>query len=267
MIKTPPISSMSGAFDVKGKNVVVTGGNRGIGLGIVKAFAQSGANIAILCRNEESGLKVAKSLAEYGGKYTCIGVDISDYNSVSDASQGIYKFFEHVDVLVNNAGIGSTVDFFDPNGVDEWHRVIDTNLHGVANIVHTVVPKMKESGRGGTIINISSVGGQRVSNSRKFPHPPYNVSKAGVDIFTKYLAIALGDYGIRVNAISPAMTHSNLGKDLPASVVEMIDTTMPAHRLGDPLEIGSLCVFLASPSGVHITGTILVHDGGLMTVS
>jgi len=258
---------MSSAFDVKGKNVVVTGGNRGIGLGITKAFAQSGANVAILCRNEESGREAVESLSEYGGKYKCIGVDISDYEAVVNASKSVYEFFESVDVLVNNAGIGSTVNFFDPNGLEEWHRVIDTNLHGVANIIHAIVPGMKDAGRGGTVINISSVGGQRVSNSRKLPHPPYNVSKAGVDIFTKYLAIALGDYGIRVNAIAPAMTHSDLGKDLPPAMKEMIDTAMPAHRLGDPLEIGALCVFLASPAGVHITGTILAHDGGLMTIT
>ena len=267
MIKTPPIESMQGAYEVKGKNVVVTGGNRGIGLGISTAFAQSGANVAVLCRNEESGKQVVESFAGYGGRYTCIQVDISDYESAVNAGKLVYEFFDHVDVLVNNAGIATTTGFFAEKGLEEWHRIINTNLHGVAHMVHEIVPGMKEAGRGGTIINISSVGGQRVSNSRDHDNSPYNVSKAGVDIFTRYLALTLGDYGIRVNAIAPGMTHSDLDKDLPPSAVEMATAAVPAHRFGEPIEIGALCVFLASPAGVQITGTVIAHDGGLLTVT
>ena len=267
MIKTPPIESMSGAFDVKGKNVVVTGGNRGIGLGISTAFAQCGANVAILCRNEESGKKAAAGFAEYKGRYTCIPVDISDNASVTAAAKKVFEFYDHVDVLVNNAGVATTTNFFAKNGLDEWHRVINTNLHGVANVVHAIVPSMRDSGRGGTVINITSVGGQRVSNSRTHDNSPYNASKAAVDIFTRYLAITLGDYGIRCNAIAPGPTHSDLDKDLPPDVLKMFDEDLPAHRFGEPIEIGALCVFLSSPAGVQITGTVMAHDGGLMTIA
>jgi len=257
---------MTGAFDIKGKNVVVTGGNRGIGLGISTAFAQCGANVAILCRNEESGKSVAESFSKYGGRHTCIQVDIANQSSAAVAAKHVYEFFDRVDVLVNNAGIGSTTNFFAPNGLQEWHKIINTNLHGVANMVYSIVPGMKESGHGGTIINISSVGGQRVSNSREHDNSPYNASKAGLDIFTKYLALTLGDYGIRCNAIAPGMTHSDLDKDLPPAAFEMAEKTLPTHRFGEPIEIGALCVFLASPAGSQITGTIMVHDGGLMTM-
>jgi len=266
MIKTPPIETMAGAFDVAGKNVVVTGGNRGIGLGISTAFAQSGANVAVLCRNEESGKEVVESLSKYGGRHTCISADVADNASVTAAAKRVYEFFDHVDVLVNNAGIGSTTNFFAPDGLKEWHRVIDTNLHGVANMVYAIVPGMKDSGRGGTIINISSIGGQRVSNSRDHHNSPYNASKAGLDIFSKYLALTLGDYGIRCNSIAPGMTHSDLDKDLPPSAIKMVEKMLPTHRFGEPIEIGALCIFLASQAGVHITGTVIVHDGGLMTM-
>jgi len=267
MYTTPPIPSMSGAFDVKGKNVVVTGGNRGIGFGIATAFAQSGANVAILCRNEKSGLESAESLKQYGGKYTAFQCDISDRDSVTAAAEKVFAFFDHVDVLVNNAGVATTTPFFDEKGLDEWHRVIDTNLHGVANVVYTIGPKMRDAGLGGAIINITSVGGQRVSNTREHHNSPYNTSKAGIDIFTKYLAIVLGDYGIRVNAIAPGPTHSDLDKDLPPSMFETVTKTLPAHRFGEPIEIGALCVFLASPAGVQITGTVMAHDGGLLCIT
>jgi len=267
MIKTPPIESMTGAYDVKGKNVVVTGGNRGIGLGISTAFAQSGANVAVLCRNAESGTKAIKEFAEYGGRYTCIPVDISDNASVTVAAKKVYEFFDYVDVLVNNAGVATTTNFFAPNGLDEWNRVINTNLHGVANMAYSIVPAMRDSGRGGAVINITSVGGQRVSNSRDHHNSPYNASKAAIDIFTKYLAITLGDYSIRCNAIAPGPTHSDLDRDLPPSAFEMVESALPTHRFGEPIEIGALCVFLASPAGAQITGTVIVHDGGLMTIT
>jgi NAD(P)-dependent dehydrogenase (short-subunit alcohol dehydrogenase family) len=267
MIKTPSIESMKDAFSVKGKNVVVTGGNRGIGLGISQAFAQSGANVVILCRNAASGQAVADSLGKYGGRYACFGCDISEHAAVVAAAKRVYEFYDHIDVLVNNAGVATTTPFLSENGLDEWHRVINTNLHGVANVVHELVPGMRDGGRGGSIINISSVGGQRVSNSKDHENSPYNVSKAGIDIFTRYLAVVLGDYGIRVNCIAPGPTHSDLDADLPPSAIEMVERGMPAHRFGEPIEIGAMCVFLASPAGVQITGLVAQHDGGLMCIS
>ncbi|MDR2133167.1 MAG: SDR family oxidoreductase [Clostridiales Family XIII bacterium] len=266
MYKSTPIKDMSKAFDVSGKNVAVTGGNRGIGLGIATAFAQSGANVAILCRDEASGKAAADGFAALGGKYACFQCDISDVASVKSAAEKVFGFFDNVDVLVNNAGVATTTNFLDPNGLAEWHRVIDTNLHGVANVIFHIAPKMRDAGRGGSIINISSVGGQRVSGSKEHHNSPYNASKAGIDIFSKYLAVTLGDYGIRVNSVAPGPTHSDLDKDLPPSFIETIERNLPAHRFGEPIEIGALCVFLASPAGAQITGAVLPHDGGLLTV-
>ena len=95
---------------------------------------------------------------------------------------------------------------------------------------------------------------------------PYNCSKAALNQLTKYLAIELGDYGIRVNAIAPGPTHSDLDKDLPPSALAAIENNMPMHRFGEPIEIGAYCVFLASPAGSQITGTVCVHDGGMLLV-
>jgi NAD(P)-dependent dehydrogenase (short-subunit alcohol dehydrogenase family) len=266
MFKSKPITSMTNAFDVSGKNVVVTGGNRGIGKGISIAFAQSGANVAILCRNYNSGLEVVDEIKQYGGRHTCVECDVSNIEKVKTATQKLFAFFDHVDVLVNNAGVATTTPFLSKDGLSEWHRVINTNLHGVANVVHEIAPAMREKGLGGSIINISSVGGQRVSASKEHDNAPYNTAKAGLDIFTKYLAVVLGDYGIRVNCIAPGPTHSDLDKDLPPSAFEMVEKTLPSHRFGEPIEIGALCVFLTSPAGCQITGCVYAHDGGLLCV-
>ena len=266
MLKTAPITTMANAFDVSGKNVVITGGNRGIGRGITEAFAQVGANIVILCRNQESGLRVVEELKQYDGKHACFKCDISDISSVRAAVKEVFGFFDHVDVLINNAGVATTLPFLSEEGLSEWHRVINTDLHGVANVIHEIAPSMRDQGLGGSIINISSVGAQRVSGSRHHHNAPYHAAKAGVDIFTKYLAIVLGDYGIRVNVIAPGPTHSDLDKDLPPSAIETIEKDLPAHRFGEPIEIGAYCVFLASKAGNQITGTVMPHDGGLLCV-
>ena len=259
----PPIENMNGVFDVRGKNVVVTGGNRGIGLGISRAFAQSGCNVAILCRNEASGAAAAEELGEYGTEVFAVKCDTASLDSVKAAAAKVFERFDTLDVLVNNAGVSTVVHFLDDRDLGEWNRVLNTNLHGPANCVYCFAPRMRDGGRGGSIINISSIGGQCVGNTRDQPMAPYNASKAALNHLTRFLAIDLGDYGIRVNAIAPGPTHSDLDKDLPPSALAAIENGMPMHRFGMPLEIGALCVFLASPAAVQITGTVIEHDGGM----
>ena len=264
MAKLSPISNMTDAFSVKGFNVIVTGGNRGIGLGISTAFAQSGANVAILCRNKESGDQVAESFKQYGGTYFCVQCDTASLHSVKKAVKEVYKCFNEVNVLVNNAGVSTVTKFIDDKELSEWHRVVDTNLHGPANTIYEVVPHMIEAGKGGSIINISSIGGQSVGGTRHHPKASYHASKAGLEMLTKALAVELGDDGIRVNVIEPGPTHSDLDKDLPPEAFVQIEGQMPMHRFAEPIEIGAYCVFLSTSAANQITGTIQVHDGGLV---
>ncbi len=267
MIITPPITSMKNAFSVAGKNVVVTGGNRGIGLGISRAFAECGANVAILCRNEQSGAEAARQLTEqFGGQHAFFKCDTSQRDSVRQAVEQVYKAYGHVDVLVNNAGIAGHISFMADTDMAVWNSILQTNLNGPANMIHAVGMRMKEAGRGGCIINISSIAGQSVAESREHPDPGYNASKAALDHFTRYLAVELGDWGIRVNVIAPGPTHSDLDVNLPKETIEKIENSMPMHRFGEPLEVGALCVFLASPAGCQITGVVIAHDGGMVLV-
>jgi NAD(P)-dependent dehydrogenase (short-subunit alcohol dehydrogenase family) len=267
IIKSTPMPDMKKAYDVSGKNVVVTGGNRGIGRGITQAFAESGANVAILCRNLESGKKAVSEIQKLGGRYAAFACDVADIGSVKAAVAEVFKFFTNVDVLVNNAGVATTKPFLSEEGLDEWHRVINTDLHGPANVIHEIAPKMVDAGKGGAIINITSVGGQRVSGSKDHHNAPYNASKAGLDIFSRYLAVVLGDHGIRVNSIAPGPIHSDLDKDLPDSVKAMFERDLPVHRFGEPIEIGGLCVYMASPAGAMVTGVNWAMDGGLLCIN
>jgi len=258
---------MHDAFSVRGKNVIVTGGNRGIGFGVSTAYAQSGANVAILCRNKESGARAVEQLKQYGTTCFCVACDVSKMQSVKEAVGKVCDRFSTIDVLVNNAGTSTVTLFLNDEGLKEWHRVIETNLHGPAYMIYEVVPHMIKAGRGGSVINISSIGGQQLGGARTHPMASYHVSKAALDMFTRNMALEFGDYGIRVNAIAPGPTHSDLDKDLPPDALEKFDKLMPMHRFAEPIENGALCVFLSSPAGNHITGTVIVHDGGLLLVA
>ena len=266
-IETTPIQNMSNAFSVKGMSVIVTGGNRGIGYGISAAYAQSGAKVAILCRNKESGDKAAEEIRQYGTACISVRCDVADVADVKTAVAEVLKTFPHIDVLVNNAGTSTVCEFLKDKDLSEWHRVINTNLHGPAHTIHEVVPHMIKAGKGGSVINISSIGGQQLGGAKTHPMPSYHVSKAALDMFTRNMALEFGDHGIRVNAIAPGPTHSDLDKDLPPDAFEKFANLMPMHRFAEPIEIGALCVFLSSPAGNHITGTVVVHDGGLLLIA
>lgn len=265
-VKVDPISSMKNAFSVEGYNVVITGGNRGLGRGIAQAFAECGANVAILCRNEESGKRAAAELSELGVKAFAVKCDVGCFDDILAAKEAVAQQFDHVDVLINNAGIDGKKTVFNDERMEEFKRVMNVNLDGVAAMIQVFGQWMMDERRGGSIINISSIGGQAIGDPRAHPMPSYNASKAALDHLTRHLCIVMGDYGIRVNVIAPGPTHSDLDAGLPPSITQFIDETMPMHRFGEPIEIGALAVFLSSPAASQITGVVANHDGGTMVV-
>ena len=266
MATTTPISSMRDAFSVAGSCVLVSGGSRGIGLGIAEAFAQCGANVAILCRNEETGRAALEHLRQWGTNCLCVACDVADLASVRAAVAQVTEAFGRIDVLVNNAGTALIGSFLGDQDLANWHAVLGVNLDGPANLCHEVAPGMVERGSG-CIINISSTGAQSVDNTRTHPKISYHVSKAGLDHFTRYLASELGGTGVRVNCIEPGITHTDLDQFLPPEVFQMVEDRLPMGRFAQPLELGALCVYMASPAGCHMTGSVVVHDGGLLCMS
>ena len=262
-----PVTDLKKVMDVSGLNVIVTGGSGGIGGGIAEAFAQRGANVAILDLDAEGAQAEAEKLGQFGGSHISVQCDVADRVSVRKAVDAVFAAFGSVDVLVNNAGISLVKAFLDmDDDLPEWHRVIDVDLHGPAYMTHAVANRMRAAKRGGLVINISSTGGATCSGAKAMPLPGYTAAKAALNHLSRAWAVEFAEHGIRVNCIMPGPTHSRLDAQLTPGMKHMIEGSMLTGRFGEPLEIGALCVFMASAEGAHLNGVVMPHDGGFLCV-
>jgi len=256
-----PITNMKNAFDLTGKNVVVTGGNRGLGFGIASAMAQCGANIAILCRDSKKAAEALEELKQYGGKYMSFDCDITNMKNVLAVADEVTEKFGDIDVLVNNAGVSCVSELLDMDEeLTDWYNVVNTDLNGTVHMTYAFGKKMRDAGKGGSIINVTSNAAFIVNKTQAMS--PYSSAKAAANHFTHCMAVELGKYDIRVNAIAPGFTNSELSKFIPKDMFTYINNQMPLGRFGEPIEVGALAVFLASPAAAQITGTVQVIDGG-----
>ncbi|BDG60160.1 SDR family oxidoreductase [Caldinitratiruptor microaerophilus] len=233
-----------------GKVAVVTGAAQGIGRSIAQAFAGAGARVVVADVQEEKGRAVA---GEVGGLF--VRTDVSDARSVENLFADVHRTCGRVDVLVNNAGIAGFGSMFAEDAEERWHRVLGVNLTGAFLCARQAASLMKATG-GGAIINISS--------TRAFQSEPdseaYGASKAGLLGLNHALAVSLGRYGIRVNAICPGWIETEDYDQLrPEDHAQH-----PAGRVGRPEDIARAALFLADPdqSG-FLTGQHIVIDGGM----
>jgi gluconate 5-dehydrogenase len=257
MIKS--IKTIQGAFALTGKTALITGGGRGLGAAIAAAMAESGANIAIADLNEAN--ETVEALAAYGGRHKYYTGDISSLADAERMAEEAYGDFGQIDILVNNAGTSSVNDFLDDDkDLSNWYRVLGVNLNGTVHMSYCVGNRMREAGAGGTIINISSISSEFVVRTQNMP--AYCVSKAGINSLTRCMAYELGQYDIRVNAIAPAFTNTDLSKMIPPEQVAYIEETFALGRFNEPIEIGALAVYLASPAAAQITGAVIPVNGG-----
>lgn len=242
---------------LEGKVAVVTGGTRGIGLAIVKAFLEEGASVALFGSRQET---VDKALAELEGK-PVIGLspDLSDYAAVEKAMQTVKEKFGRIDILANNAGVSAREPIYnyDPSAFD---KVINLNVNSVFYCTKAVAPIMKEQG-GGSIVNTSSM----VSLYGQPAGCSYPASKYAVNGLTKSLARELGKDNIRVNAVLPGVTRTDMVAALPPEMVARVSATIPLGRVGEPEEVANAFVFLASDKASYITGALLSVDGANQT--
>ena len=256
-----PITSMKNAFRLDGKNAVITGGNRGLGLGIGLAMAECGANIAILCRDRKKAEEALEQLKPYGGHYAAFDCDVCNLDSVRAAAAKVEEEFGNVDILVNNAGVTCVSELLDMDEkLTDWYNVLNTDLNGTVHMTYVFGKLMRDAGKGGAIINIASNAAFIVNKTQAMS--PYSSAKAAVCHFTHCMAVELGKYNIRVNAIAPGFTNSELSQYIPKDMFDYINNQMPLGRFGEPIEIGALAVFFASPAAAQITGTVQVIDGG-----
>jgi 3-oxoacyl-[acyl-carrier protein] reductase len=242
------------------KNVIITGGSRGIGKGIAEIFAQQGANVAFTYNSSSSSAKELEvHLKTFGVKAKAYQSDASDFEQAQKLADEVIKDFGGIDVLINNAGITKD-NLLMRMSEDDFDKVIKVNLNSVFNLTKAVLrPMLKQ--RHGSIINISSVVGIKGNPGQA----NYSASKAGIIGFSKSVALELGSRNIRSNVVAPGFIETEMTEKLDEKTVESWRQAIPLKRGGKPEDIANACVFLASDMSTYITGQTLSVDGGMYT--
>lgn len=242
---------------LEGKIAVVTGGTRGIGYAIAKKFLENGAKVILFGSKEESVNKAIEELKKENSSYIVDGAwpKLESLESVQNIFDDIVSKYGKIDILVNNAGISAMDKIYDYKE-EEFDKIMDLNVKSVFNCSRAVVSYMKENG-GGVILNTSSM----VSIYGQPSGCGYPASKFAVNGLTKSLARELGKDNIRVNAVAPGVTLTDMMKNVPESVIEPIIKGIPLGRIGTPEDIANAFLFLASDMASYITGVVLSVDG------
>lgn len=246
---------------LKNKVAVITGGTRGIGFAVAQAFLKNGAKVAVLGSRKETVDKALAKLSAENSAWEIMGLypDLTDYAAVEAAFAEVKSRFGGIDILVNNAGVSARepIEAYKP---EDFKSIMDLNVTAVFNGCKAAVPYMKEVG-GGSIINTSSM-------VAKFGQPSgvgYPSSKFAVNGMTVSLARELGKYNIRVNAVAPGVTRTDMVAALPEEMVARVSAGIPMGRVGEPEEVANAFVFLASDMASYVSGAVLAVDGASMS--
>lgn len=244
---------------LKGKVAVITGGTRGIGYATVKKFLENGAKVVLFGSRSETVEKALSSLKaenpdwEVSGDYP----NLSDLASVKAAMQNIKDQYGKIDILVNNAGVSDSTKIED-YAEGQFDKIMSLNINGMFNAIQSVVGIMRENG-GGCILNTSSM----VSISGQPSGVAYPTSKFAVNGLTLSLARELGPSKIRVNAVAPGITNTDMVAALPEQMIQPMINAIPLRRIGEPEDIANAFLFLASDLASYVTGEILSVDGAM----
>jgi 3-oxoacyl-[acyl-carrier protein] reductase len=243
---------------LKDQVALVTGGSRGIGRGIVKAFAAEGARVAFVYRgNQTAADSLVQEIVQAGGTALALQADVTDTDAAEQCVKRVEKEWGRFDILVNNAGIIRD-DLFVRMEPAAWQSVLQTNLGGTYNFCRAVAYMLMRQRRG-RIINISSVAAEHVNQGQA----NYAASKGAINAFTRALAVELASRGVTVNAIAPGFIETDMSEAVRNKAGDMIKKIIPMRRLGQPEDIARVAVFLASADAGYITGQVLTVDGGL----
>ena len=246
---------------LQGKKAIVTGGTRGIGFAVVQTFLRNGASVALFGSRQETVDKALAALKAENPDWQVIGMapDLTDYAAVDAAFAEVEKAFGRIDILVNNAGISAREPLYDYTP-EAFEKMMRLNVSAVFNGCRAVAPRMKAQG-GGSIINTSSM----VSLYGQPSGVGYPTSKFAVNGMTRSLARELGRDNIRVNAVAPGVTRTDMVAKLPQEIVQRVCAPIPLGRMGEPEEVANAFLFLASDLASYITGEILQVDGAAQT--
>jgi len=249
---------------LSGKTALVTGTARGIGRSIAETLAREGARVVACDIVDGGAAAVAAGIRQEGGEAIGVVADVTSMDAVERMVAQTVEAFGSLDVIVNNAAIASRKMILDVP-LEEWDRVLRTNLYGYFHVARVGAKQMIDQGRGGRIINISSLHGHVAKASMG----SYCVAKAGVDMLTKQLAVELAPHNVTVNAVAPGTISTDVNiplyKGTAPHEVRQRDALlkrMPAARIGEPSDIASMVTFLASSATSYVTGAVVYVDGG-----
>ena len=252
-------------FRLDGKVALVTGGSRGLGLQIAEALGEAGATVAITARREAGLQQAVQYLGERGITAMSAVCDISRNDQVESAVDQVLRNFEHIDVLVNNAG-ATWGARFEELPFEAWDKVVRTNVDGTYFVSRAVGLHMISRGQGGRIINIASVAGLRGTDPRVMPTLPYHTSKGAVVNFTRALAATLAEHNITVNCICPGFFPTKMTAGILEHVSDRVIDATPLRRFGNDQDLKGIAVLFASPASAYITGQVIAVDGGFTAI-
>ena len=242
---------------LKDKVAIITGGSRGIGYATAEAFLREGAAVIITASSQENADKAAAKLRESypAAKVEGISPELKNLASVEQVFAQVAAEYGSIDILVNNAGVSESTPFMNYTQ-ETFDKVMDINVRGVFNAARAAAEQMEKQGRG-VILNTSSM----VSIHGQPSGMAYPASKFAVNGMTLSLARELGPKGIRVNAVAPGITETDMMKAVPREIIDPMIAQIPLRRLGQPEDIANAFVFLASDEASYITGVVLQVDG------
>ena len=245
-------------FSLEGKVALVTGASSGFGSHFAPVLAQAGARVVLAARRTDLIQEEADKIIANGGEALAVTMDVTDSGSVTAALDEIEKVFGVATVIVNNAGITIPKLLLDLTDED-WNRVVDTNLTGVAYVTRESARRMIAAGVGGSVVNIASITAERVQKALT----NYSASKAGVVQFTKAAALELAQHNIRVNAMCPGYFQTPLNREwFKTDDGQALIKRIPQRRTGNLEELNGPLLLLASDAGSLMTGSAITVDGG-----
>ena len=246
--------------NLENKTAIITGGSKGIGKGIVEKFASEGCDIAFTYLSSESSAnEVEKKAIKSGVKVKKYKSDASSFEESNQLIEDVINDFGSYDILINNAGI-TRDNLLLRMDEESWKKVIDINLNSCFNLTKSAVREFMKK-KSGVIINISSIVGVKGNAGQS----NYSASKAGINGFTKSIALELGSRNIRCNAIAPGFIETDMTSQGDGKLLESWIESIPLKRAGNVNDIANLCTYLASDEATYITGQVIKVDGGLVT--